>query len=343
MGILLGFFLHTAHAEEKKTSIFSIIPQIIDASPTLLPEENDTRHLAHIEQTKEVTWLDRNQYRIQHWVDQRAYQIDDWFGQPDPNQPASATLRVLLDQRWNEHDGYEIEPRLRGKIILPTLEKKLSVVFGDDSLDNELRNNIAITNENAPTDQHFDGKKIRESNSSVALRWSDFYKKIPIESDLDIGLRSGDDLYLRLKLEKTWQLADDFTFNAEQIYRYGIDSENYLRSNLELQHQRPDQAMLSNQLSIIHSDQQDDDLTWQNFSFRQHQFFYGNRFNYGIYTGGFYDDHQLRLNSWGPFVSWRQPIWREWLYLQTDINYLNEHREKRDHYVGALLRLEALF
>ena len=77
--------------------------------------------------------------------------------------------------------------------------------------------------------------------------------------------------------------------------------------------------------------------------FRQHQFFQGNRFNYGLYTGGYLDDSDLRLNSWGPFVSWRQPLWREWFYVQTDINYFNDQRADHSHYLSALLRLEALF
>ncbi|MBD0054646.1 hypothetical protein IAF46_00770, partial [Acinetobacter baumannii] len=37
----------------------------------------------------------------------------------------------------------------------------------------------------------------------------------------------------------------------------------------------------------------DDDLTWENRLFREHSFFANNRFNYGIYTGGYYNDNDL--------------------------------------------------
>jgi hypothetical protein len=50
-----------------------------------------------------------------------------------------------------------------------------------------------------------------------------------------------------------------------------------------------------------------------------------------------------RLNSWGPFMSWRQQLWREWFYVQGDLNYFNDHREDRSHYVSTFVRLEALF
>ncbi|MGQ0438175.1 hypothetical protein ACT4UT_09030 [Bacillus sp. B-TM1] len=115
---------------------------------------------------------------------------------------------------------------------------------------------------------------------------SNFSKKLPFETDADLGVRSGDDIYVRLKASRDWQLRNDFKFYAEQIYRYGIDSENYLRTNLELTHARPNQPILSNQFSLTYADDQDDDLTWENRLFREHSFFANNRFNYGIYTNG---------------------------------------------------------
>jgi len=42
-------------------------------------------------------------------------------------------------------------------------------------------------------------------------------------------------------------------------------------------------------------------------------------------------------------VSWRQPVWREWFYVQGDLNYFNDRREDRSHFPSALVRLEALF
>lgn len=321
------------------------LPRMIDATPTLFPEQSNQKLLPPTEQTEELSWIDRKQKSVRAWTDRTAQRIDGWFGETDPNKPATASLRILLDNDWDEHDGYEFKPRIRGKIDLPTLERRFSLVFGDDSLDNELDDNIAITNEHPAhqADKKVDGKRIREDNSSIALRWSQISKSLPFDLDADLGIRSGDDVYARLKAKKDWSLANDFSFHAEQIYRYGIDSEHYLRTNLELTHARPNEPFISNQFYLTYADEQDDDLTWDNRTYRQHQFFHENRFNYGIYTGGYYHNDQLRLNSWGPFVSWRQPIWREWFYIQGDLNYFDDQREDRDHYVRALVRLEALF
>ncbi|ENU31808.1 hypothetical protein F991_00293 [Acinetobacter sp. CIP-A165] len=326
-------------------SVLNYIPKWVDATPTILPEQSSQPVVPPVSETEERTWVDRKQRDIREWADRTSVKIDDWFGEVDPEKPASATIRLMLDNYWNEYDNYEVKPRIRGKIKLPTLEKRLSLVFGDDSLDDEFDNHISSTNQqpNQDPDKRFDSKQSRDNNGSVALRFSDLSKKLPFETNADIGLRSGSDIYLRLRAKKDWQLNNDFSFNAEQIYRYGSKSENYLRTNLELIHARPNQAFLSNQLSLTYADKQDDDLRWDNRTFREHQFFAHNRFNYGIYTGGYYNDNDLRLNSWGPFVSWRQPLWREWFYVQGDLNYFNDHREDRDHYVRTFVRLETLF
>ena len=325
--------------------LLQYIPQAIDSTPTFLPEQSDHRILQDTAVTEDLTWADRKQKSIRNWADRTAHKMDNWFGKTDPNDPAKATLRVIFDNRWDKHDGYEIKPRIRGKIDLPTLEKKVSVIFGDDSLDNEIENNVAITDENPSNaeDKKFDSTRTRDANSSIALRWSQLSKSLPFEMDADLGIRSGDDIYARLKATKDWELSNDFSFHAEQIYRYGIDSENYLRTNLELTHARPGEAFLSNQFYLTYADEQDDDLTWDNRTYRQHQFFHGNNFNYGIYTGGYYNNNDLRLNSWGPFVSWRQPVWREWFFVQGDLNYYNDSHEDHSHYARALVRLEAIF
>ena len=321
------------------------IPKWVDATPTVFPEQSNQPIVPPTAETEDRTWIDRKQRTIREWTDRTSVKIDDWFGEIDPEKPASATIRFMLDNYWNEYDNYEVKPRIRGKIKLPTLEKRLSLVFGDDTLDDEFDNNIANINNqpNQDTSKRLDSKQARDNNGSIALRFSNFSKRLPFETDADIGIRSGDDVYLRLRAEKNWTLRNDFHFNAEQIYRYGSDSENYVRTNLELTHARPNQPLLSNQFSLIYADEQDDDLTWENRTFRQHQFFAHNNFNYGIYTGGYYNDNNLRLNSWGPFVSWRQPLWREWFYVQGDLNYFNDHREDRSHYVSTFIRFETLF
>lgn len=321
------------------------IPNTIDLVPDLLPQQSDHKTVPNTALTADVSLLDRTQSKFSGNLQNYAQGIDHWFGIPNPNKLASASVRVMIDSYWNEHDSFSLKPRVRGKINLPTLKERFSVVFGDDSIDNELKDNVAISNENPSGDSKktVDTRQSRDDNASLAVRWSNWRKPWGFESDLDLGIRSVDDVYLRAKLQKSWDLDNNFSTHTEQIYRYGMHSEHYLRTNLELRHARPNRAFFSDQLSLTYTDDGEQSFSWDNRIFRQHQFFHDHWFNYGIYTGGEIENNQPELNQYGPFISWRQPFLREWFFVQTELNYYNNKNEHRDHYIGALLRLETHF
>lgn len=321
------------------------IPKTIDQFPTVLPQESSHKIVPDKQITENNSQIDQTQSKFSNSLQKRAKSIDNWFGTPNPAKPASASLRIMLDTHWHKHDDFSIKPRIRGRIKLPTLQNKFSVVFGDDSLDNEMRNNIAINNENPIGDPNkvTDSKQYRSDNASLALRWSEWKNPWDIDTDLDLGVRSTDDLYIRAKIQKDWDLANNFSTHAEQIYRYGIDSKDYLRTNLELRHARPNQAFITNQFSLTYTDDEQQEFYWDNRLFRQHQFFHENCFNYGVYLGGNIEDNSPDLNSYGPFISWRQPFLRDWFFVQAEMNYYNDKAEDRDHYIGALLRFETHF
>ncbi len=92
--------------------------------------------------------------------------------------------------------------------------------------------------------------ELGDDNSSIALRWSNFSKKLPFETDADLGIRSGDDIYVRLKASRDWQLRNDFKFYAEtNLSLWHRLVKTTLRTHLELTHARPNQPILSNQFS----------------------------------------------------------------------------------------------
>ncbi len=49
----------------------------------------------------EGNWVDQQHGAAKRGVDRFAQRMDGWFGTPDPNKPASAALRVMLDTEWN--------------------------------------------------------------------------------------------------------------------------------------------------------------------------------------------------------------------------------------------------
>lgn len=294
----------------------------------------------------ETNWIDMQHSQIRQTLHNWSNQIDDWFGTPDPNKPASANLRIMLDNEWNHYDGYSIKPRIRGKIKLPTLKQHLSVVFGDEDLDNQSRDNHQLhRNYKTPLhqDKKYDSKQSRDDNASLALRWSKQAEALGVDTDLDLGIRSGADIFLRAKVAKTWQHNDLFSTRLEQIYRYGINSKHYLRTNLENKWTETQTVFINNHTYLEYRHDVDEELIWGNSLYRQHDFEGYKRLNYGLFVGGDVEHKKASLNYYGPFVNWRQPIWREWLFIQPEVHYYNDKKADRKHHLGAFFRVEAIF
>lgn len=293
-----------------------------------------------------TTWLDSTHKDASGWLSRTAHHIDDWFGKTNPQKPARASVRVMLDVHHDKYNETSIKPRIRGKLKLPTLEHRLSVMIGDNELDDEYGGGIYNDGRLIPTSEHtFDRQQSKKDNASLALRWSKFEQDIGINTDADIGLRSND-LFLRIQTKKTWQ-TDNIYGRAEQSYRYGTKSEHFALSTLEFSQPQSKHRTLYNRSHIAYSHKNDDEqIGWSNSAYQQHiwQGKHGNKsFSYGVYMGGDFDDKKPTLNTYGPYLSYRQPIWREWLFVQTDISYYNDKKHDKNHHVASFGRIEMVF
>ena len=292
------------------------------------------------------SWVDKQHQNVKRILHSWSNKIDSWIDEPDPNNPASSNLRIMFDNEWNRYDGYSIKPRVRAKIKLPTLKRKFSVVIGDEDLDNQSRDkNQLHRNYREPlkNDKKYDRKQSKNDNASLALRWSDGIEALGIETDLDLGIRSGADIFVRAKAAKLWQITEPYSVRFEQIYRYGINSKHYLRTNLENRFVETARRSLNNHTYLQYTNDVSELLLWGNSSYRQHTYSNFKQLNYGINIGGDIKHKQPKLNYYGPFINWRQPILREWLFIQPELNYYNNKPQARKHALGAFLRLEAIF
>ncbi len=294
------------------------------------------------------TWIDDTHKELGRWLSGAAYTMDDWFGRPNSDKPAWANIRLMLDVYHNTYDGETIKPRIRARLKLPTLEQRLSLMIGDDDLDNQptyAGGNATDVPEN-DNGRRFDRKQSREENTSLALRWSKLMKKAGMTGDIDLGVRGTDDVYLRLRMGRQKALGNDWQAKAEQIYRYGSQSEHYARTNVLFE--RP---ILAYRKFVNHShleythDEGVEAVHWGNSLHQTHTQAgkLGNHdLSYGIYASGRLDEGQT-LNSYGPFIHYRQPIWREWIFLQGELSYYNNKLLERDHHLASFLRVEMVF
>lgn len=319
------------------------------------PQQNspsDTK-LAHTEKH----WSDERREDVQDQLHLWANNMNAWFGEPDSKNPASANLRVILDTRWVDDpvagSSVTVEPRVRGRLKLPVLERRLSLIIGDTDLDNEaeLRRDSTGRSYHTQTseqDKIIDRQKVRSDNASIALRWSRFSESIDselgVETDIDVGIRSLDDPFIKVSVDKDWYEDEQLRVKSDTFYRYGLDSEHYARGGLELKLASRADRFINNRTAIHYRHQDNNERTTWNNDLRQiHHFGNQKQLAYGISTGGDFAQDTPLLNSYGPAISYRQPVWRDWLYLQTELNYYNDKALHKDHYPSALLRMEALF
>ncbi|ELA08569.1 hypothetical protein MOMA_08406 [Moraxella macacae 0408225] len=301
--------------------------------------------------TPKNDWVEQQQNSLSASLNKTAHKLDTWFGMTDPNNPAKANLRVIIDNNWSQTGGVRSKIRLRGKVKLPTLERKLSVVFGDDRLeeDQSQKTRLALPKKSAtkrtgdlnatsPTE-----KIDTQNNASLAVRWSDFSEQLPFKTDFDVGIRSRGNVFVRLKIGKDWQFGDKTKLVTEQTYRYSKRGKNEFFSHWEGRYQQSENIDISAPINLEYHENRDDDLNW-NASLLQTRYYKNQqKLSYGLYASGFVNDYHANINRIGTVVSWRQPIWRKWLFLQTDLDYLNNKRDKRAHEFGGLVRLEMLF
>lgn len=191
------------------------------------------------------------------------------------------------------------------------------------------------------------GKKKKNSLAQVSTTnplsasWATISTWMPFENNLDLGSNSENDVYVQFLAKKKWKLRHNISLDTEQVFRYGSTSRNYTETTLNLTQKMQDNTLFANKFNVNKSE--NEDYSWGNWTFQQYQFLKDNHFTYGVYSGGVYTKNDIRLNSWGPYISWRQPVWRNWLFMQNDLNFFNHIDDDSKHQLSVQMNLEANF
>lgn len=337
--------------------LFEAATAEIDTLLTSAHFDDKTADLSPEPNSEKWGWTDDKRKDVKDKLNEWANNMDGWFGEPEPEKPARASLRLVLDTRWANDpktgSDVTVKPRVRGRLRLPVLEKRLSLIIGDEDLDDDtfLKQSAAGDTDQAATnrqDRLVNTRQTRDDNASLALRWSRFddeiEKQLGVKTDVDLGVRSVDDIYIKVSVDKNWYEGDRLTVSNDNFYRYGLDSKHYVRGGLTLKYGSNANRFINNRTTIRYRNRDDEESTdWGNDLRQVHYMGNEKQLAYGISTSGYFDTDKKSLNSYGPAISYRQPVWREWLYVQTELNYYNDKTEDKDHFPSALLRMEAFF
>ncbi|NUG52376.1 selenocysteine synthase [Acinetobacter lactucae] len=219
------------------------------------------------------------------------------------------------------------------------LIQELMAVFGNDTLWKRVT-------QPEQTYKAF-GKKKKNSSAQISTTnplsasWATISTWMHFENDLDLGSNSESDVYVQFLAKKKWNLRHNISLDTEQVFRYGSTSRNYTETTLNLTQKMQDNTLFTNKFNVNKSE--NEDYSWGNWTFQQYQFLKDNHLTYGVYSGGVYTKNDIRLNSWGPYISWRQPVWRNWLFMQNDLNFFNHINDDAKHQLSVQINLEANF
>jgi hypothetical protein len=81
-------------------------------------------------------WLDQTQSFASNSANSLANQLDRFFGvQRSDIEAAYSSLRLTTIQSWNDIDGFDTGIRLRGKVYLPRINERVSLIFSEEDGD----------------------------------------------------------------------------------------------------------------------------------------------------------------------------------------------------------------
>lgn len=99
-------------------------------------------------QDAEGNWVDSSHQYIGTKADDLAIYLDRFFGTPlDDLESADSTVRFVTQLEWDQDDGSDAGFRLRGKVDLPRVSERLSLVFDGEDEESEEQSDGDESNE----------------------------------------------------------------------------------------------------------------------------------------------------------------------------------------------------
>lgn len=282
-------------------------------------------------ETTEPNWIDNTHQYVSNSADELAVWIDHFFGSPrDDIESANSSLRLTLDNDWEEHQSIDTDVRLRGKVHLPRIDERLSLLFTDEDGDTDdavkKRDELAGRQESTKVSLQYKAKE--------AQRYRIDYR---------LGLRSS--LKARASVRYRYQLPVGESLNHRFVETlYFIDGEGFgSRSRYEL-----DYLVNKNQLlrwsNTARFAEKTDGVEWHS------QLLLGERHDDKAALSWFtWVNGETRPKEWtksyGLGIRYRRNFYRDWLFYELEPAYAWKREEYDDNRHGVMqfsVRLEAL-
>lgn len=283
--------------------------------------------------TKEVSqagWIDRRHTLMSNQADALARWLDGFFGVPRSDlEAAHSRLRVRLAHHLDEIEASDTDIGVRGKLFLPRINKRLSLLFSDQEL-NEFEDSGNLDGLTRPN----------EDNSSVGLQYN-FWNKIQSRLDFNLGVRSGLEPRTSVRYRQETPIQEIYLarFSQELFVRAEEGVGSVARVDL-------DRALSNSRLlrfaNRFEFGENSDGLEW-GIRVSQSKRLGGEQgVSYFTFINGETRPEEL-TTSYGLGVLYRINFFRSWLFAELEPSYAWRRDEPGDSREGAArltLRLE---
>lgn len=277
-------------------------------------------------------WIDYKHCVVSGRTTASARWLDDLFGDWHDDE-ATLRLRVIAELGKDEESVLKGNLRVRGVADLPNAFTRLRLVLSDDESDGATTNG---DNPAAPVLGRF------RDNAALALRWVPF-SGLGFKTDVDLGLRSTPEVYARWRLRQQWQLGQDQLLRLGQTFRYGYESQGVSISQLEAE--RAFDANSTLRIGTVWRAEEAETAVgfqWSHGLSLQHMVGSDGSLSYGWAVAGLTRPH-YRRESHGPWLVWRQSLWREWLFYEIEPRITYYRRLGFEDVASLVVRLEVQF
>ncbi|MCK9503443.1 MAG: hypothetical protein M0Q95_04575 [Porticoccaceae bacterium] len=293
-------------------------PQQADANAT--PNEDE----------ESFEWLDSSHSYVVEHADNIAEWMNNFFGDVRTEEEAPySTLRLRLEQEWDENDQFDSDIKLRGKVYLPNFNNKLSLLFSDEDTGETGRDDLLIDERDTPEDVSLQYRVSEKERSSLDFR---------------VGVRSSINLKTSARYRYTYPLSEKLIGMASQEILYLGGDGFASKTRLEF-----DRILNEDKLIQWHNkvewQENISGITWNTSLSLDKRLSDKKAFSYFVGMDG-ETEPENQVNNYVVGIRYRQNMLRPWLYgeIQPSYRWSKEFPgAERDGAVVILFRLEAVF
>lgn len=300
----------------------------------LLVSSDETRETSDTHQPEvpenDDHWIDTGHRSVVEKADNIAEWMNQFFGDVRSEETASySTLRLRVEQEYDEENQFDSDLKLRGKVYLPQLNERLSLLFSDEDTGDTGRDDLLI-------DQ-------RDTTEDVTLQYNAAEKE-RYRIDFRAGLRSSLNIKTSARYLYEYPLSESLigTFSEEVLYLGGDGFAS--KTRLELDKLVGDDKLLQwhnktewqeNLPGVYH----DSSLSLD------HRLSDKRAFGYFVGLNARTKPDAL-VNNYYLGVRYRQQVFRPWLFFEVQPSYRwskSDREVPRENAAVILFRLEAVF